>query len=153
MGAVFCALPVKDTSHPREPRTNHPNRTSRERKRGLVQAPFFLRTDPPKPETQSRLGSGHPGKPIFCNSVAIGGEQTVCQRVIGYSQPSTRMKLRELASFQCQPSQRRRLPPTKSHRQNRTYIHSLGETSLLRRCDTRILPSRNGILYGCVTPM
>jgi hypothetical protein len=25
----------------------------------------FSRTDPPKPESQSRLGSGHPGKPIL----------------------------------------------------------------------------------------
>jgi hypothetical protein len=34
------------------------------RKRGPVQAPFFI-IDAPKPVTESRIGSGHPGKPIF----------------------------------------------------------------------------------------
>jgi hypothetical protein len=29
-----------------------------------VQAPFFL-IDAPKPVTESRIGSGHPGKPIL----------------------------------------------------------------------------------------
>jgi hypothetical protein len=29
-----------------------------------VQAPFFS-IDAPKPVTESRFGSGHPGKPIF----------------------------------------------------------------------------------------
>ena len=81
MGAVFCALPGQDRNHPRELRTNHlKSAQPGKRKRGLVQAPFFLRTDPPKPETQSRLGSGHPGKPIFFNSVAVG-ESKPCASV------------------------------------------------------------------------
>jgi len=33
-------------------------------KKGTGASPLF-RTDPPKPESQSRLGSGHPGKPIL----------------------------------------------------------------------------------------
>src|SRR5262249_39517249 len=49
--------------------------SSQKRKRGPVQAPFFI-IDAPKPVTESRIGSGHPGKPIFvscanrCKSVA-----------------------------------------------------------------------------------
>ena len=39
------------------------------RKRGPVQAPFFI-IDAPKPVTESRVGSGHPGKPIFVSCVS-----------------------------------------------------------------------------------
>ena len=38
------------------------------RKRGPVQAPLFI-IDAPKPVTESRIGSGHPGKPIFVRGV------------------------------------------------------------------------------------
>src|SRR6266436_2234996 len=60
----------------------------------------------------------------------------MCHGVVGNSQPSTHMKLRELAYFGVQRSQSRQWPPTKSHRQIRVYIHSLGETSMLHRRDT-----------------
>jgi len=52
-----------------------PEDICQKRKRGPVQAPFFI-IDAPKPVTESRIGSGHPGKPIFvscqkkCKSVA-----------------------------------------------------------------------------------
>jgi len=38
------------------------------RKRGPVQAPLFI-IDAPKPVTESRIGSGHPGKPIFVSGL------------------------------------------------------------------------------------
>jgi hypothetical protein len=34
-------------------------------KKGAGASPLFL-IDAPKPVTESRIGSGHPGKPIFC---------------------------------------------------------------------------------------
>jgi hypothetical protein len=40
-----------------------------------VQAPFLI--DAPKPETESRFGSGHPGKPIFLK--LLREEQVLCQ--------------------------------------------------------------------------
>jgi hypothetical protein len=68
-GAVFCALPVENRIHPRELRTNHRKAHSPRTKKGAGASPLFLITDPPKPESQSRLGSGHPGKPIFLTSL------------------------------------------------------------------------------------
>src|SRR5437879_12137002 len=47
-----------------------------QRKRGPVQAPFSI-IDAPKPVTESRIGSGHPGKPIFV--ACVWGEQVSCQ--------------------------------------------------------------------------
>lgn len=44
---------------PTSAKANHPAKV----KRGLVQAPFFELT-PQKTGTESRFGSGHPGKPI-----------------------------------------------------------------------------------------
>jgi hypothetical protein len=51
------------------------NVDTRNEKRGLVQAPFLI--DAPKPETESRFGSGHPGKPIFLKLPRE--EQVLCQ--------------------------------------------------------------------------
>ena len=61
-GRAAC---VTELDHPRERRTNHPGQKSPRTKKGAGASPLFLRTDPPKPKTQSRLGSGHPGKPIL----------------------------------------------------------------------------------------
>lgn len=41
-----------------------------------MQAPFFI-IDAPKPVTESRIGSGHPGKPIFVKYTKK--EQVSCQ--------------------------------------------------------------------------
>ena len=50
----------------------------KKRKRGPVQAPFFI-IDAPKPVTESRIGSGHPGKPIFVK--LSRKEQVSCQGI------------------------------------------------------------------------
>jgi hypothetical protein len=39
--------------------------TTLENEKGAGASPLFYRTDPPKPKSQSRLGFGHPGKPIL----------------------------------------------------------------------------------------
>ena len=64
-----CAL-LRFQIHPREAisTTEDYNHFELMRK-GAGASPLF-RTDPPKPESQSRLGSGHPGKPILF--VAMG---------------------------------------------------------------------------------
>jgi hypothetical protein len=51
----------------------------RDNEKGGWCKPPSSRTDPPKPESQSRLGSGHPGKPILYFSWPYI-MQTVCQR-------------------------------------------------------------------------
>src|SRR6202012_1136387 len=52
-------------------------------------------TDPPKPESESRFGSGHPGKPILyfsCRYVV----QTVCQRFPKEANPYNPFEKRDL---------------------------------------------------------
>jgi hypothetical protein len=99
-GALFCALPgEKNQDHPREPLTNHFEHPQTEMKKGAGASPLFPRTDPPNTETQSRLGFGHPGKPIFFKQPWAYGEQTACQHVTRNSQSSIAMKPRELVKF------------------------------------------------------
>jgi hypothetical protein len=69
---MFYAGPGQDGTHSRELRTNHYKGSQPENEKGgWCKPPSSLRTDPPKPDTQSRLGSGHPGKPIFFDSVIV----------------------------------------------------------------------------------
>ena len=88
-----------------------------------MQAPFFI-IDAPKPVTESRIGSGHPGKPIFVS--CVGRSKSVAR---GF----------EFAAILGKPLKAQRLDkkvtgnqaflivePTKSHRNLPEFLHSLG---------------------------
>jgi hypothetical protein len=63
-------------------------------KKGAGASPLFELT-PQKPETESRFGSGHPGKPIFLKLPRE--EQVLCQRAAARSYNSNSMKVGWLA--------------------------------------------------------
>src|SRR5229473_659663 len=96
-------------------------------KKGAGASPPFLRTDPPKTGIPVEVGyPATPGSQSFLNSVASEGEQTMCQRRPGNSQPSRHLKARELARFAPSKTVRIRFQSTDSHRGIEARIHSLG---------------------------
>jgi len=126
-------------------RTTHGSRelTTREsqpgnEKGGWCKPPSSLELTPQNRKPSRGWDPATPGSQSFSTALRKR-EQTMCHGVIGNSQSSTRMKLRELAYLSGRRSQSRRWTPTKSHRQIRVYIHSFGETRLLHRRDTGTL--------------
>ena len=107
-------------------------------KGGWCKPPLSLELTPQNRKPSRGWDPATPGSQSFSTALRKR-EQTMCHGVIGNSQSSTRMKLRELAYLSVLRPQSRQWPPTKSHRQIRVYIHSLGETRLLHRRDTGIL--------------
>jgi hypothetical protein len=105
-------------------------------KGGWCKPPSSLELTPQNRKPSRGWDPATPGSQSFSTALRKR-EQTMCHGVIGNSQSSTRMKLRELAYLSVLRPQSRQWPPTKSHRQIRVYIHSFGETWLLHRRDTQ----------------
>jgi len=108
-------------------------------KGGWCKPPLSLELTPQNRKPSRGWDPATPGSQSFSTALRKR-EQTMCHGVIRNSQPSTRMKLRELALFESPTPAKPSMTPTKSHRQIRAYIHSLGETPLLHRCDTQDPP-------------